>query len=127
MPIMLVDSWNVAGTRQMARSVTFYQKTLGLKPTMKSKFYSEFAVPGGTTLGLHQAMGGQKTRGAPKRKSAGWAVLLRVKDLEKTVAALRKKRVRCSRIETAPGGARFSRFMDPDGNPLTLVAFPKKK
>lgn len=125
MAIPIIDSWNVAGAHDMPKSVVFYRKTLGLKLTMKSAFYCEFAVPGGTTLGLHRIMGGPKRRGRAKRKAGGWAVLLRVKDLEKSIARLRKKRIPCSRIETAPGGARFSRLMDPDGNPLTLVAFSK--
>ena len=122
---LIFDSWNVAGTRDMKRAIAFYQKALGLKPTMKTKFYSEFAVPGGTTLGLHQVMGGPKKRAAVKRKTGGWGVLLRVKDIEKAVAVLGKKRIVCSPIGQAPGGARFSRLMDPDGNPLTLVAFTR--
>ncbi|HLG22999.1 MAG TPA: VOC family protein [Candidatus Manganitrophaceae bacterium] len=110
----------MAGVRDIQKSVAFYAK-LGLKPAMKMPYYVELNLPGGTVLGLH-SVGPRKRGGTKKRMSdGGWGIMLRVENLEKVVADLKKKRVPCGKIETAPGGADFSSIHDPDGNRLTLV------
>jgi len=112
------DSWVMAESGDIRRSVAFYSK-LGFKPSMRMPYYAEFKVPGGTVLGLH-SMGRAKT----KRRgggAAGWGIMLRVKGIEKLTAGLKRKGVRCGVVRTAPGGARFSSFSDPDGNRLTLI------
>jgi predicted enzyme related to lactoylglutathione lyase len=113
------DSWVMASARDIKRSVGFYSK-LGLKPSMRMPFYVEFNVPGGTVLGLH-AVGTQKGKKRGGRNPAGWGIMLRVKDIKKLVAGLKRKRIRCSPVKMAPGGAYFSSFQDPDGNRLTLI------
>ena len=113
------DSWVMAEARDIKRSVEFYAR-LGLKPSMRMPFYVEFKVPGGTVLGLHSM--GKKTgkrRGGGDRD--GWRIMLRVKGIRKIVAGLKRKKVRCSAVKMAPGGACFSSFKDPDGNRLSLV------
>ena len=47
--------------------------------------------------------------------------MLRVKNIKRVVVDLKRKRVRCGKIATAPGGADFSSLHDPDGNRLVLL------
>jgi predicted enzyme related to lactoylglutathione lyase len=116
---IVTDSWVMAESKDVKRSVAFYAK-LGLRPSMQMPFYAEFTVPGGTVLGLHSM--GAKRRGAGSRtRAGGWGIMLRVKDVRKTAAGLRRRGVRCTAVVAAPGGALFSRLSDPDGNRLTLV------
>ncbi|HUK57573.1 MAG TPA: VOC family protein [Nitrospiria bacterium] len=112
------DSWVMAESKDIKRSVAFYSK-LGFKPSMRMAFYAEFKVPGGTVLGLH-SMGGKKGKRGGK-PNGGWGIMLRVKGIEKMAAGLKRRGVRLSPVRTAPGGAMFSSFADPDGNRLTLV------
>ncbi|MBI3804098.1 MAG: VOC family protein [Nitrospirae bacterium] len=120
MPKVISDSWVMAGVRDMKKSVAFYAK-LGLKPAMARPFYAELNLPGGTVLGLHSIGKEAKQSGSRRMSDGGWGIMLRVKNIKKVVADLKKKRVRCSKIETAPGGADFASLYDPDGNRLTLV------
>ena len=120
MATMISDSWVMAGVRDVKKSLAFYAK-LGLKPEMKMPFYAELNLPGGTVLGLHSVGKEASGKKAKKMSDGGWGIMLRVKDLEKVVAGLKKKKVRCSKIAHAPGGADFSSVHDPDGNRLTLV------
>ena len=114
------DSWVMAESQDIKRSVDFYAK-LGFKPSMRMPFYVEFKVSGGTVLGLH-SMGKKKIK---KKKgsvdSVRWRIMLRVKGIRKLVAGLKRKKIRCSPVKVAPGGASFSSFKDPDGNQLTLI------
>ena len=113
------DSWVMGGAQDIKRSVGFYSK-LGFKPSIRMPFYVEFNVPGGTVLGLHAAEGKKgKKRGGNNLE--GWGIMLRVKDIRKLVTDLERKRIRCSPVKMAPGGAYFSSFQDPDGNRLTLI------
>jgi len=114
---VISDSWAMGRSKNIKRSVAFYAK-LGLKPSMRMPFYVEFKIPGGTALGLH-SMGEkvEKNRG----RGGGFGIMLRVKGIEKLAAGLRRKGIRCSPVKTAPGGAKFSSFSDPDGNRLTLI------
>lgn len=116
---VISDSWVMAEARDIKRSVAFYAK-LGLKPSMRMAFYAEFNVPGGTALGLHAAEG-RKGKKRAAGAAGGWSIMLRVRDIRKVVAALKRKKGRCSPVKTAPGGAYFSSFRDPDGNRLTLL------
>ena len=117
---VIFDSWVMAESRDIKRSIEFYSK-LGFKPTRRMPYYVEFKVPGGTVLGLHSA-GGKK--GKKSRSNAGgWGIMLRVKNIRKLVADFKRKRVRCTPAKMAPGGAYFSSFTDPDGNRLILLQF----
>ncbi len=119
---MIADSWVMAGVRDMKKSIAFYAK-LGLKPAMNRPYYAELNLPGGTVLGLHSigAEKGKKPKIAKRMSDGGWGIMLRVKNIEKVVAELKRKRIRCSKVETAPGGADFTSLHDPDGNRLVLV------
>ena len=112
------DSWVMAEVRSIPRSVEFYAK-LGLKPSMQGPYYAELKVPGGTVLGLH-SMG--RTGGVQRGRTAyGWRIMLRVPSIRKVVSRLKQKKVRCTVVKQAPGGAYFSSLTDPDGNRLTLI------
>jgi hypothetical protein len=87
-------------------------------------YYVEFKVPGGTVLGLHSA-GGEKGKKRGGSSSGGWSIMLRVKNLRKLVGDLKRKRIRCSQVKKAPGGAYFSSFKDPDANRLLLLQFSR--
>jgi predicted enzyme related to lactoylglutathione lyase len=118
---IISDSWVMAESRDIKRSVEFYSK-LGFKPTRRMPYYVEFKVPGGTVLGLHAA-GGKKGKKRSGSSDGGWGIMLRVKNIRKLVADLKHKRVRCTPAKMAPGGAYFSSFKDPDGNRLILLQF----
>lgn len=118
---IISDSWVMGESRDIERSVEFYSK-LGFKPTRRMPYYVEFKVPGGTVLGLHSA-GGKKGKGRGGNNAGGWGIMLRVKNIRKLVAHLRRKTIRCTSAKMAPGGAYFSSFKDPDGNRLTLLQF----
>ena len=94
----VVDSWVMGPSKNIKRSVAFYAK-IGLKPSMRMPFYVEFKIPGGTALGLHSM--GSKV-GEKKGRGGGFAIMLRVKGIEKLAASLRRKRIRCSPVRTAP-------------------------
>ncbi|TAK04438.1 MAG: hypothetical protein EPO39_11410 [Candidatus Manganitrophaceae bacterium] len=119
---IISDSWVMAGVRDMKKSVAFYAK-LGLKPAIDRPYYVELNLPGGTVLGLH-SIGkerGAKRSVAKRMSDGGWGIMLRVKNIEKVIAELKRKRIRCGKVETAPGGADFTSLPDPDGNRLILV------
>jgi len=123
---LITNSWVMAGVKDMKKSVAFYAK-LGLTPTMDVPYYVELSLPGGTVLGLHSvgAKEGPNEKIKKRLSDGGWGIMLRVKNLPNVVAALKLKRVRCSKITHAPGGADFSSIHDPDGNRLTLVEMGK--
>ncbi len=116
---MVSDSWVMAESQDIKRSVAFYSK-LGFQLSMSMPFYAEFQVPGGTVLGLH-SMGEKTARKGSGSASEGWGIMLRVKDIRQTAAGLKRRGIRCSLVKAAPGGALFSKFSDPDGNRLTLI------
>jgi predicted enzyme related to lactoylglutathione lyase len=115
---MIADSWVAAESKNVPRAARFYQK-LGLKPTRRmGRHYVEFKVPGGTVLGLY-SMGRKRV---PK-PTGGWGIMLRVKRIEKRIAELKRKGIRCHRIESPGGGSKMSWFADPDGNRCVLLQF----
>jgi catechol 2,3-dioxygenase-like lactoylglutathione lyase family enzyme len=105
---VIVDSWVMAEARDIKRSIEFYSK-LGFKPTRRMPYYVEFKVPGGTVLGLHSA-GKGKGKGHGEKNTGGWGIMLRVGNIRKLVANLKRKRIRCTPAKMAPGGAYFSSF-----------------
>jgi predicted enzyme related to lactoylglutathione lyase len=113
------DSWVMAEAQDIKRSVAFYAK-LGFRPAMQMPFYAEFEVPGGTVLGLH-SMGEKSKKKGRASQNGGWSIMLRVKDIQKLATSLKRRKIRCSPVKTAPGGAQFSKLSDPDGTRLTLI------
>lgn len=116
---MVADSWVAAESGNIPRAVRFYAK-LGLKPSRRMGSYVEFKLPGGTVLGLY-SIGTKRV----KRPSGGWQIMLRVKDIKKLTADLKRKGIRCHPIESPGGGSRLSWFVDPDGNRLVPIQFGK--
>ena len=121
---LITDSWVMAGVKNVKKSIHFYTQ-LGLKPAMASDFYAEFNLPGGTVFGLHTV---EVQKGPTKKKlsDGGWGIMIRVKDLKKMTANLKKKKIKFSKIKSAPGGADFSSVNDLDGNRLIFVEMPKR-
>ncbi|HTP41231.1 MAG TPA: VOC family protein [Nitrospiria bacterium] len=115
---IIADSWVAAESKNVSRAAKFYQK-LGLKPTRRmGRHYVEFKVPGGTVLGLY-SMGRKRV---PKPKG-GWGIMLRVKQIEKRMAELKRKGIRCGRITSPGGDSKMAWFADPDGNRCVLLQF----
>jgi catechol 2,3-dioxygenase-like lactoylglutathione lyase family enzyme len=113
-----------AATSSAARARRFYRDTLGLRLVDDSPFALVFDA-NGTMLRVQLV-----DRVVPPGYTVvGW----QVKDIEKSVAALKKKRVTFDRypgmdqdrlgIWTSPSGARIAWFRDPDGNTLSLTQF----
>jgi predicted enzyme related to lactoylglutathione lyase len=123
---VVTDSWAMGSSRDIKRSVAFYAK-FGLKPSMRMPFYVEMKVPGGTVIGLHSEGAGRsgRKRTARRNDKKGWGIMLRVKDIKKTVSGLKQKKVKCTAVRKAPGGAMFSTAHDPDGNRLLLLQILK--
>jgi len=119
---IISDSWVMTGVQNVKKSVGFYSK-LGLKPSINRPYYAEINLPGGTVLGFHavEKKKPKKEKSKTRMSDGGWGIMLRVKNLKKATAELKRKKIRCSRIETAPGGADFSSIQDPDGNRLVLL------
>jgi len=116
----IADSWVVAQSKNIPRAVRFYAK-LGLKPSRRMSSYVEFKAPGGTVIGFY-TMGRKKV----KKPAGGWQIMIRVKNVGKVTAELRRKGIRCTPVvPEPPGGAKLSWFLDPDGNRLTMIQFGK--
>jgi catechol 2,3-dioxygenase-like lactoylglutathione lyase family enzyme len=112
----------MAGVRDMKKSVAFYTK-LGLKPSINRPYYVELTLPGGTVLDLHSigTEKGKRPKAAKRMADGGWEIMLRVKNIEKVVADLKRKRVRCGKIATAPGGADFASSTTPTATGWCLL------
>ncbi|MBI3621008.1 MAG: VOC family protein [Nitrospirae bacterium] len=117
---MITDSWVVAESGNIPRAVRFYAK-LGIKPSVRMSSYVELPAPGGTAIGFY-TLGHRKVR----KQAGGWQIMFRVNHIEKLRAALKRKGVRTSPIERAPGESKLSWCTDPDGNRLTLMEFGKR-
>src|SRR5262249_53407097 len=110
-------------TANAKRAKKFYRDTLGLRLTAETPFALEFDAHG-TMLRVTPV--GESLIVTPYT-ALGWDV----KDITKTVKALKKKRVRFERypglvqdkdgVWASPSGARVAWFKDPDGNILSLT------
>jgi catechol 2,3-dioxygenase-like lactoylglutathione lyase family enzyme len=108
-------------TRDAARARAFYESTLGLRVVADTPF-ALVVDSGGTTIRI------QKVEAfTPHPFTAlGWAV----RDIARTMAALRERGVVFQRFEfvsqdahgvwTTPDGSKVAWFQDPDGNTLSL-------
>jgi len=113
-----------AATSSAARARRFYRDTLGLRLIDDNPFALVFDAKG-TMLRVQLV----QDVSAPRYTVLGW----QVKDIEATIKALKKKRVKFNRypgmgqdalgIWTSPSGARIAWFSDPDGNTLSLTEF----
>jgi len=113
-----------AATSSAARARRFYRDTLGLRLIDDNPFALVFDAKG-TMLRVQLV----EEVSPPRYTVLGW----RVKDIEATIKALKKKRVKFNvypgmgqdalGIWTSPSGARIAWFSDPDGNTLSLTEF----
>jgi catechol 2,3-dioxygenase-like lactoylglutathione lyase family enzyme len=112
----------------VARSRAFYEKKLGLKPKEEVAGGVVYEFAKGTSAFLYET----PNAGTSKASQAFWTV----KDVERTVAALRERGVEFEKYEELPGkrsadgyvvdegGAKAAWFKDPDGNILALIEYP---
>jgi len=111
-----------AATTSASKARRFYRDTLGLRLIDDGPFALVFDAKG-TKL---------RVQLVDKVVPAGYTVVgWQVKDIDKTVKALKKKRVKFNRypgmdqdklgIWQSPSGARIAWFSDPDGNTLSLT------
>jgi catechol 2,3-dioxygenase-like lactoylglutathione lyase family enzyme len=113
-----------AATTSAAKARKFYRDKLGLRLVDDGPFALVFDAKG-TMLRVQLV----DAVTPPKYTVLGWDV----KDIEKTIARLKKARVTFNRypgmgqdrlgIWTSPSGARIAWFTDPDGNTLSLTEF----
>ena len=113
-----------AATASPKKARRFYRDTLGLRLVDDNPFALVFDANG--TMLRVQLVDEVVPAG---HTIAGW----QVKDIQKTVIALTKKRVKFNRypgmeqdklgIWESPSGARIAWFSDPDGNTLSLTEF----
>ncbi|HUI01131.1 MAG TPA: VOC family protein [Nitrososphaerales archaeon] len=99
----------------MNEAVAFYTETLGLE--LKARWGDEFAQVNapGTMIALHPAVKGGAKPGDSESLSIGFGV----DNLDATMAQLKKKGVRFTRVAD-DGPVKLAFFGDPDGNPLYL-------
>lgn len=101
----------------MARSLKFYTKTLGLKLQFKAPHGEWAEVKGpGLVIGLHRTYG----HGPRPGKSESLSIGFTVRSLGKAMSLLKKKGVRFSPQIMDEGPVRLAFFTDPDGTPLYL-------
>ena len=109
----------------VARSRDFYEKKLGLKPKQEVSGGIVYEFAKGTAAFLYQT----PNAGTSKASQAFWDV----KDVERTVMALRERGIEFEKYEGMPGkrscdgyvveagGAKAAWFKDPDGNILAVI------
>jgi lactoylglutathione lyase len=98
---------------------TFYSEKLGIRETFggDGKTWAAMRI-GEKTLMLVAAAQ------SDARPGHGAGVLFTVRDLEGTVAELRKRGIEVGRVTRVPNGGRAAYFRDPDGNSLGLFEAP---
>lgn len=113
-------SYRIKGTygtmyyvKDMAKSVTYYQETLGLKARFESPEWTEFEV-NGHGLCLHATDKGN----APNEQGV---LILDVTGIREMTTALKAKGVEfVSEVKEVHPGAYSSDFRDPSGNLVSL-------
>jgi glyoxylase I family protein len=107
----------------VARSVAFYTQRLGF--TLEHQQLPAFASVslGGVQILLSGpgASGSRPMPGGEPQKPGGWnRVVLKVSDLPRLIAELKKESLTFrNEMETGPGGRQIQ-IEDPDGNPIEL-------
>lgn len=98
---------------EMAPAVAFYRAVLGARPVHESEHWSEFALPGGTRLGLHPGGSGGAT--------GGFIPGLIVASLSSATERITAAGYAVPREpHPIPGGIEIE-LADPDGNRVQLI------
>ena len=114
--------------RDVERAIAFYTEYLGFQLTQRAG-----AVFATVSRGeLHLLLSGPQSSGSRpmpdgrRQESGGWnRIVLYVKDIEATIASLRRAGARFrNEVEVGPGGKQIQ-FEDPDGNPIELHEAPR--
>lgn len=114
MPIKTTSTNVTVMVSSMAKAIKFYTGVLGMK--LKVQYGSHWAevTTKGLTIGLHP-------KGKNKVKTGdNMSIGLGVKDIEKSVAALAEKGIKCKVHKDSY--VHLAHFMDPDGNLLYLYS-----
>jgi glyoxylase I family protein len=110
-------------SKDVSRAISFYTDHLGFK--VEHQQLPAFATislgPLNILLSGPQASGSRPMPDGQRQEPGGWnRVVLRVDDLEKTIAALKEDRLTFrNKMEVGPGGKQIQ-LLDPDGNPIEL-------
>jgi catechol 2,3-dioxygenase-like lactoylglutathione lyase family enzyme len=103
----------------MQRAVAFYRDVLGLRLLRQdSATWAEFDA-GGRRFALHSAGDGQPVGGG------GATAVFEVDDLRRAKGELSAKGVRFVHEGDVEGYARFASFLDPDGNTVQIIEYPR--
>ena len=119
---MLQEGYVTVPISNMARSIRFYTKALGLKLRYRAENeWAEVKGPG-IVIGLHPMMG---LRRKAKPGKSCMSIGFTVRKLETEMVRLKKKGVRFAPKIMDEGPVRLAFFNDPDGNPLHLCEVPE--
>jgi glyoxylase I family protein len=121
---IILGLWGVRyQVKDVARSIEFYTKQLGLKLDMKN--LPAFGQVSGDNFKLilsgPGASGSRPMPDGRQQEPGGWnRIILQVKDLPTRIEALKKAGIHFrNEMETGPGGKQIQ-LEDPDGNPIEL-------
>ena len=103
--VYYVDDWDAA--------VSFYRDTLGLKPLYVEQGWAEFEVGTGGRIALH-------ARSTEHHAAPATHVSLQVRDLEGTVAELKRKGARVAEPVRHEEFGALASVTDPSGNLIGL-------
>ncbi len=113
---MIKDAYVTIDVGNLARSVKFYTKVLGLRLVKKyGNYWADIKAPG-IWIGLH----GPHEKGRRSKTSGNVAIGFTPRDIEKAVLTLKKKGVK-TKLETTEWGW-YADFKDPDGTFLYFWA-----
>jgi lactoylglutathione lyase len=119
-------AYSILFVSDMARSVAFYRDLVGLKPGMESPDWSEFVMEG-CKLALHKSAGGALPAVENGKIPAGHCHPgFNVEDLDEFARRMEKAGVEVMQpIRREPFGARMGVWRDPDGVPVSVLAYDK--
>jgi lactoylglutathione lyase len=120
-------AYSIVFVSDMARSVAFYRDLIGLKLRMESPEWSEFET-GGCTLALHKSPGGVSPKVEEgKIPAAHCHPGFNVEDIDAFAARMEQAGVAVMQpVKREEFGARMGAWRDPDGLPVTVLAFDKR-
>ena len=120
-------AYTIVFVSDMSRSVAFYRDLVGLPLKLESPDWSEFSTEG-CTLALHKSAGGAMPAVEPdKIPAAHCHTGFEVEDIDAFAARMAEAGVAVMRpVRTEDFGGRMGVWRDPDGLPVSVMAFPRR-